>query len=600
MRKRIINLLLAFITCMSMCMTVTPLYAADESEFKVKIANENGDEYDVDFKIISETDKTVQLGTGYLSEANKSFSGDLVIPETVTHNDENYNVIAIAEYAFDTNTKITSVKGDSIKEVGYKSFSKCGNLTSVHLPEATTIRDSAFSENGLTLVDFPQAKKIEVYAFQDCGDLTFVNLPQVTTIDQNAFVSCVNLEVINIPKAIEIGYNTFDGNSSLKVMVLGITKDVSYQFGLLKVYPKSIYLPKDSGLDDIKFGSDQYLANKLAGEDGKILNYSLNVTNPSNIEKERGKSAELTVVANVESDIDEKWLSKDISYQWQKNVEGSWTNLKDETAVTLKIDNLKGGDVGKYRCMITPIDYIGLEKASGEAEVTIAAITPEVGDSKVTGIEENKSYSKGSIIEFTVNGAGMDNTSPIEGDLRYVPKSWKVNPSGDFTDNYSVKLDTKDFKLGKHELQITFEQQKYESGVWENTGVDALTKSVSFVIGPKDIADTTIPNITSEKDLNDLVIKDGETVLVKDVDYTVKTEKKDTKVIVTVTGKGNYAGTVTREYTVSNENISDKKEQNTTLPITGDTSNIIFLSLGVVLSGCILSYTKKNKKISKI
>ena len=62
-------------------------------------------------------------------------------------------------------------------------------------------------------------------------------------------------------------------------------------------------------------------------------------------------------------------------------------------------------------------------------KVNVEAYTPKkasADDNKITGIEHNGVYTTQSKISFTAVGAGMDNSSPKKGDIRYIPLNWTV------------------------------------------------------------------------------------------------------------------------------------------------------------------------------
>ncbi|MCR0329021.1 MBG domain-containing protein [[Clostridium] innocuum] len=80
----------------------------------------------------------------------------------------------------------------------------------------------------------------------------------------------------------------------------------------------------------------------------------------------------------------------------------------------------------------------------------------------------------------------------------------------------------------------------------------AESEVVSFVIEPKS-AETDnqikVPEMSTDTRLDDLVIKDGDKVLVQGTDYDVTKTQDGNKVVVTITFKGNYTGTVVQAYT---------------------------------------------------
>ena len=101
------------------------------------------------------------------------YSGDIVIPESITFENSKYNVTRI----------------------GNSAFEKCSSLTSVTIPNSvTSIGDWAFDEcSGLTSVTIPNSvTSIGDYAFSNCSSLTSVTIPNsVTSIGKGAFEYCI-------------------------------------------------------------------------------------------------------------------------------------------------------------------------------------------------------------------------------------------------------------------------------------------------------------------------------------------------------------------------------------------------------------------------
>ncbi|MCR0329020.1 MBG domain-containing protein [[Clostridium] innocuum] len=80
----------------------------------------------------------------------------------------------------------------------------------------------------------------------------------------------------------------------------------------------------------------------------------------------------------------------------------------------------------------------------------------------------------------------------------------------------------------------------------------AESEAVSFVIEPKSAetgSQIKVPEMSTDTRLDDLVIKDGDKVLVQGMDYDVTQIQDGNKVVVTITFKGNYTGTVVQAYT---------------------------------------------------
>ena len=134
-------------------------------------------------------------GTYYLVTGLGDYTGtDLVIPER-------YN-------------------GLPMKEIGYKAFYGCTNLTSVTIGEGvTTIGGRAFYYcSGLTSVTIPDSvTTIGSYVFERCSSLTSVTIGEgVTTIGYGAFWACSSLTSVTIPDSVTtIGDRAFSYCSGL-------------------------------------------------------------------------------------------------------------------------------------------------------------------------------------------------------------------------------------------------------------------------------------------------------------------------------------------------------------------------------------------------
>ena len=141
---------------------------------------------------ISETTATVTYG-------DNKYSGDIVIPESITYNGSKYSVTSIGEMAFDGCSGLTSVTiPNSVTSIGDFAFFDCSGLTSVTIPNSvTSIGSWAFSEcSGLTSITIPNSiTSIGNSAFSDCSGLTSVTIPNsVTSIGDWAFDCCDNLK----------------------------------------------------------------------------------------------------------------------------------------------------------------------------------------------------------------------------------------------------------------------------------------------------------------------------------------------------------------------------------------------------------------------
>ena len=128
-----------------------------------------------------------------------TYSGDVVIPESVAYNDVTYPVTAIAEGAFYSSPNLTGVSiPNSVTSIGGGAFGDCNNLKTVIIPNSVTA--------------------IEPSTFFNCWSLTSINLPNsITTIGYGAFYYCTGLTSITIPASVTfIETGVFDGCTAME------------------------------------------------------------------------------------------------------------------------------------------------------------------------------------------------------------------------------------------------------------------------------------------------------------------------------------------------------------------------------------------------
>lgn len=229
------------------------------------------------YKITSSTNLTVEVtyqGSSYSTYADE-YSGEVVIPTTVTYGGSTYSVTSIGDYAFHSCKKLTSVVisegvtsvGDfafnscsglfhitlpkSLQSVGDYAFGSCNNLVEVSISNieawCAVVFDSYYSNplelagnlylNG-TLVNklvIPEGvTSIGERAFSGCTSLTSVSIPTgVTSIGDAAFYGCAKLASVSIPTSVtNINNSTFYGCAKLTSVTIpeGVTSIGSRAF----------------------------------------------------------------------------------------------------------------------------------------------------------------------------------------------------------------------------------------------------------------------------------------------------------------------------------------------------------------------------------
>jgi len=125
--------------------------------------------------------------TAEVTEGDNVYTGDIVIPESISYDGEKYNVTGIRQHAF-SSSKITSIIiPESITSLSSWTFDYCDSLTTITLPDGlTSIGEYCFNGSGITTITLPLSlKRIEKRAFAYCNDLRKVifNCRQLETAD---------------------------------------------------------------------------------------------------------------------------------------------------------------------------------------------------------------------------------------------------------------------------------------------------------------------------------------------------------------------------------------------------------------------------------
>lgn len=159
--------------------------------------------------------------------------------------------------------------------------------------------------------------------------------------------------------------------------------------------------------------------------------------------------------------------------QW--NVKGSSYDPDSKEAQTFKVN----GKVTLPDGIMNPDEISLITSVNVSVKAAYVPKIADPSDNKITGIA-SEGYTTQSKITFTAVGAGMDNTSPRKGDVRYEPDYWKVINTNSWKEApYSATFGIT--KAGTYTLTVVFSRQQYNGEKWEATG-EQDTKQMNFRI----------------------------------------------------------------------------------------------------------------------
>ena len=216
-----------------------------------------------------------------VSGANK-YTGDVVIPESVTYGGNTYKVTGIGETSFSSCINLKSIIiPSSVTSIGYWAFSACRGLQSVTIPDGV--------------------KSIENGTFSECDKLTSIAIPNnVTTIGYRAFYSCNNLTELVIGNNVtSIGEEAFSDCALTSLTIPNSVKNVG------KFAFSSCYKLKDvsilDGNEEIDFGKTSYSAFQYCSIQTLYLGRNIKYYNSNSPFKNQFSLTTLTISNEVTS-----------------------------------------------------------------------------------------------------------------------------------------------------------------------------------------------------------------------------------------------------------------------------------------------------------
>ena len=317
-----------FLTILTMLMLATSAFAYDFSA-----VCETGQT--LYYNILNETEKTVEVTYAeYFNAGHYQWytyyygvtapTGNLVIPETVQYNGENYEVIKVGDNAFNACNLTSVVFPNSIISIGEGAFASDTSVSlegELFLPSnLVSIGSNAFRWNtALTAVYIPNSvRSIGLWCFYTCVGLSYLNLGTgVEEISFEAFSNCNSLDSITIQKATP----PICQYSSFRYVPKNIPVFVS--FGSKEQYEQAEFWNEFTNFVEtyeIALGSEWYYT--LEWDNGDITYQHLEYTADTTIGNERPK---IIVRSNTIYDRDEV-TEVTHEYVFERNGKVYWWN----------------------------------------------------------------------------------------------------------------------------------------------------------------------------------------------------------------------------------------------------------------------------------
>ncbi len=160
----------------------------------------------VAYTYVSQSEKTVEVASSSQSagsDGSVSYSGDVVVPSTVTYGGKNYTVIGIGASAFTNGVSITSVTlPSSLTYIEKEAFTLCLSLKKITIPK------------NVTSIGY------DIFSTSSVNEITVLN-PVPASVNYNAFltVQSYNNGVLYVPYGTADAYRSANEWKKFKTIV---------------------------------------------------------------------------------------------------------------------------------------------------------------------------------------------------------------------------------------------------------------------------------------------------------------------------------------------------------------------------------------------
>lgn len=119
------------------------------------------------------------------------------------------------------NNNLTSFENSDLTSISNYGLAYKSKLTSISLPNVTTVGDRAFmSCTGCTSINLPALETTRTFIFNGMTSLEEVVLPSVTNMSHNCFVSCSKIKKVDFHKITYFGFSIFSGCTNFETLIV--------------------------------------------------------------------------------------------------------------------------------------------------------------------------------------------------------------------------------------------------------------------------------------------------------------------------------------------------------------------------------------------
>ena len=501
----------------------------------------------------------------------------------------------IAESTFNNYTKLETVTipdNSKLKYIYTSAFEKCTSLKNINLPEGLeSIYSRAFiSCSNLTDLTLPSTlTRIDEIAFSNGprfknNELT---VPKgVTTITSRSFENIKDLKTINVENGVTKieGYAFADNDSLTRINLPSSITSVEYT--ACKYYAEEKYATCDIYIDKYK-GSIRCPSNW--GTTGTIYWKARDFKNTTDNTVVISDVADQTytgslIAPNITVSCNDVELVKNtdytVSYSNNKNVGTatiSITGIGDYTGTITKNFNIVARGISD-----TTIGSIPNQTYTGNSISALPVITYN-GATLTKDVDYTLSYSNNINVgtaTITITGKGNfkgTTSKTFSISARAMTDTSVANVSSQtYTGNVISPLPTITYnnKTLKKDTDYTL---SYSNNINAGTATITITgkgnftgtTSKTFSISARAMSDTSVANISSQTYTGNVIsplptITYNNKTLKKDTDYTLSYSDNINvgTATITITGKGNFAGTTSKTFSISARAMSDTSVAN--------------------------------------